>query len=118
MKILVVDDSDIIRLLVIELLKENIAGLEVSEAKNGKEAYDIIYGERFDLVITDHFMPIMNGANMIIEVLRGCPLNVGRWILMTSTADELDDYPVVKKGVPLIDKSVLNEDLISLVRGK
>ncbi|MCL4280615.1 MAG: response regulator, partial [Ignavibacteriaceae bacterium] len=56
-KILVVDDEDIIReSLSYILTKEKY---EVTEAANGKVAFDMLKETSFDLVITDLEMPEM-----------------------------------------------------------
>ena len=61
MRILVVDDEIEIR-RVLRLLLES-AGYEVSEAKSGYEAIDILKGERgFDLCIMDVMMPGIDGV--------------------------------------------------------
>lgn len=58
-KILLAEDDEVSRILF-----ENIANREgwaVSLTKNGKEAVDLFKQERFDLVLMDVQMPIMNG---------------------------------------------------------
>ena len=59
-KILIVDDSADIRLLLILKLKK--AGYEVLAASNGMEALEMV-GENKDikLIILDVMMPVMNG---------------------------------------------------------
>ncbi|KAJ3671506.1 hypothetical protein LUZ60_007585 [Juncus effusus] len=58
--ILLVEDMEINRALVRRLVKELNVGLE--EAKNGKEAVDLIQkGRIYDLILMDKEMPIMDG---------------------------------------------------------
>jgi signal transduction histidine kinase/CheY-like chemotaxis protein len=59
LKILVVDDNYINRLLVIHLLQSK--GLEVVEAAGGYEALDILREEDIDLVLMDISMPDIDG---------------------------------------------------------
>ncbi|MBV6419737.1 MAG: Regulatory protein AtoC [Ignavibacteriaceae bacterium] len=65
-KILVVDDEDIIReSLSYILTKEKY---EVTEAANGKVAFDMLKETSFDLVITDLEMPEMKGIELLDEI--------------------------------------------------
>ena len=65
-KILVVDDEDIIRESLSFILKKE--GFLVEEAANGKEAYDKIKEDPFDLVISDLEMPVMKGTELLEEI--------------------------------------------------
>ena len=58
-KILVVDDSEIARAELARPLKE--AGFDITEADNGMTALQFVKDGKFDMVITDVHMPIMNG---------------------------------------------------------
>ncbi len=58
-RILVVDDGDENRELVRLVLNE--AGLEVAEAENGQVGVDRACAERFDLILMDMQMPVMDG---------------------------------------------------------
>tara|TARA_R110002073_G_scaffold329152_3_gene511242 strand:- start:65323 stop:67476 length:2154 start_codon:yes stop_codon:yes gene_type:complete len=59
-RVLVVDDNQVNRLLVMRILDR--AGFEVSEAENGKEALDCCVNENpFDLIVLDMQMPVMDG---------------------------------------------------------
>lgn len=59
-RVLVVDDNQVNRLLVMRILGR--AGFEVSEAENGKEALDCCVNDNpFDLVVLDMQMPVMDG---------------------------------------------------------
>lgn len=68
-KVLVVDDEEGIRESLAILLEES--GMEVITAENGKEAYDLLIQnpERFDLVISDIKMPVMDGI-LFLKALR------------------------------------------------
>ena len=65
-RILVVDDEQIIRESINYVLtKENY---EVSEAENGKIAYEKLLESPFDLVITDLEMPEMKGVELLEKI--------------------------------------------------
>jgi two-component system chemotaxis response regulator CheY len=63
-KILVVDDSAIMRSLVVSALEE-IDGVETVEAANGYEALKALPQHTFDMIITDINMPEINGLEIV-----------------------------------------------------
>ncbi|MAY41232.1 MULTISPECIES: response regulator [unclassified Neptuniibacter] len=64
--ILVVDDSASLRNMVTFTLKQE--GYQVVEATNGQEALGKAKTARFDLVLTDVNMPIMDGITLCAEL--------------------------------------------------
>lgn len=68
--ILVVDDTRSMRAMVAAVLQG--AGYEVAEAGDGLEALDLARKRVFDLVVTDHNMPGMDGVTLVKE-LRALP---------------------------------------------
>ena len=68
-KILVVDDSMVIRKMINKALSE--AGHEIVQAENGKEGLELFQSDTFDLIITDINMPIMNGFEFSEKVRSG-----------------------------------------------
>ena len=69
-KILVVDDEEDMVAILLRRLKHY--GYETACAHDGKEALRAIKEERFDLVISDIMMPVMDGAQLA-RVLRSDP---------------------------------------------
>jgi len=65
-QILVVDDTPLIREMVIDILLVGNADEKhtIIEAGNGKEAQQIIMESGADLVVTDFSMPEMNGVEL------------------------------------------------------
>ena len=64
--ILVVDDTRSMRKMVAAVLAG--AGYEVSEAGDGVDALALAQTRRFDLVVTDHNMPRMDGVTLVREL--------------------------------------------------
>jgi CheY-like chemotaxis protein len=62
-KILVVDDDQDIRLLLNFILSK--AGYNVVEAVNGAEALELIKKFKFNLIISDVKMPVMDGYELV-----------------------------------------------------
>lgn len=86
--ILVVDDTRSMRKMVTTVLEN--AGYAVEEAADGAEALDKARGRVFDLVVTDHNMPRMDGVTLV-RALRGLPEydDVALIVLSTETGAEL-----------------------------
>lgn len=59
-KILIVDDNEMNLKVAMGLLAP--IGMQIDTAGNGKEALDMIAGNKYDLVLMDHMMPIMDGV--------------------------------------------------------
>jgi len=70
-RILVVDDEEIIRFTLRQILEK--AGHEVLEAANGQDALDSYEEHRVDLVITDIIMPEKEGIETIVELRQRQP---------------------------------------------
>ena len=85
-RILTVDDSASIRLTTNVAL--STAGYSVSEAVNGADGLAKAQAERFDLIVTDLNMPIMDGLTMI-EELRKIPSQTGIPIIFLTTESDV-----------------------------
>jgi CheY-like chemotaxis protein len=83
--VLVVDDSRIDQRLVGHLLEKSTS-LEIEYAANGREALERIRKKAPDLVVTDLFMPEMDGMQLLAVVGRDHPLVPV--VLMTSSGSE------------------------------
>ena len=86
-KILAVDDSASMRGMVAFTLRG--AGHDVTEAENGQQALDVAHADRFDLVLADVNMPLLDGISMVRE-LRTYPAYKGVPILMLTTESHTD----------------------------
>lgn len=80
--ILVVDDTRSMRKMVAAVLEG--AGYQVSEAGDGAEALALAQQRQFDLVVTDHNMPVMDGVTLVRE-LRQLPQYDGVALIVLST---------------------------------
>jgi len=65
-KILIVDDSSLIRSLASGAAKE--AGHEPIVAENGQEGLNMLEQHKFDLIFSDVNMPIMGGLEMVENI--------------------------------------------------
>lgn len=83
--ILAVDDSASIRVAIKIALSG--AGYAVTEAVNGADGIAKAQAGRFDLIVTDLNMPIMDGLTMI-EQLRQSPAHMGVPIIFLTTESD------------------------------
>jgi two-component system cell cycle response regulator CpdR len=72
-RILVVDDEPMVRALIARALSDE--GYEVVAVANGRAALDAARGAeaRFDLIITNNYMPGLSGAELIHRVRQDFP---------------------------------------------
>jgi CheY-like chemotaxis protein len=70
-RILVIDDEESVRFVVKEMLE--FEGYEVSTAPNGKVGLQLFRKDPTDLILTDIFMPEMEGLETIRELHREFP---------------------------------------------
>ncbi|MBC7794335.1 MAG: response regulator [Clostridia bacterium] len=85
---LVVEDSTAMRQLIVFALRR-VPGLKTAEALNGVEALKAIQGTKFDIIITDINMPIMDGLKLIGHVRKDpAHKDIPIVIITTEGADE------------------------------
>jgi CheY-like chemotaxis protein/two-component sensor histidine kinase len=71
LSILTVDDDDLVRATTVEMLEA--LGYAVVAARSGLEALQVLERTNVDLVITDHAMPQMTGAQLAGQVRKRWP---------------------------------------------
>ncbi|MDP8957872.1 MAG: response regulator [Actinomycetota bacterium] len=116
MKVLVADDSPLLRAAVGKLLVE--AGYEVVPAEDGIEAIQHFYSDQPDLVLLDIQMPKMNGYVV-------CRLIKEDWsaahvpVLILTVRDSAEDrYWAQRSGADgYLTKDSLGEELLSSIQG-
>lgn len=94
-KVLVVDDSSFYRRRVKDILNEDRSLEVVGEARNGREAIDMIKSLRPDVVTMDVEMPVMDGISAVRRIMDECPVPVIMFSSLThqgakATLDALD----------------------------
>ncbi len=68
MRTLVVDDSKVVRRLLVGVLERHCDCHDITQAENGTEAFDYLISEDFDLVLLDWEMPGMNGLSVLRRI--------------------------------------------------
>lgn len=111
-RVLVVDDSSLVRLYCRDVLQR--AGFEVDQAINGLEAMEKVLEATFDLVIVDVNMPGMDGMSFVRTLRRsGLPLaSLPSLIISTEAAQQdRDDARAAGANYYLV-KPVSEADLV------
>ena len=71
--VVIVDDTEDIRMLV-RLTLEARGGFEVvGEAGNGRDGVEVVRRTQPDVVLLDLRMPVMNGLDALPRILQACP---------------------------------------------
>ena len=97
-KVLVVDDSAVMRQIIKKNLKELGFG-ELSEAENGAAGLKKAGEEPVDLIVSDWNMPNMTGLEFLKAVRADASLKGIAFIMVTSEADKEKIMEAVKAGV-------------------
>ncbi|WP_314831404.1 response regulator transcription factor [uncultured Streptococcus sp.] len=96
MKILLVDDHQMVRLGLKSYLELQDDIAEVSEAVNGREGVEQALASRPDVIIMDIVMPEMNGIEATLAILKEWP--EAKILILTSYLDNEKIYPVLDAG--------------------
>jgi len=72
-RILFVDDEPLQLSVYAMMMEDSAAAWELACAGSGREALEILAGERFDVVVSDMRMPGMDGAELMTEICRRQP---------------------------------------------
>ena len=113
-RILVVDDEDNLRDVLVEVLKRD--GHEVHSAADGAEALRRAEAQRYDLVITDLRMPNLEGPELYRAVRRRHADNPPRVIFMSANTG-IEEYAtfLAETGEPALEKPFNLADMRQVV---
>ena len=96
-KILTVDDSKTIRLIVTKALKP--FDVDVLEASNGVEGVAVTMREKPDLILLDLTMPIMDGSECLAKLKSHADLKNTPVIMLTAESGKDNVMKIAKMGV-------------------
>ena len=96
-KILSVDDSKAVRMLLARLFRP--FECELFEAANGEEGLAVAVRERPDLIILDYNMPIMDGVSMLRQLRENAELRRTPVIMLTAESSAENIATVARLGV-------------------
>lgn len=106
-KVLIVDDDFLVRTYLKQMINWESHGFYIiGDAKNGREALELLQRDGVDILIADVSMPIMDGIELTRRVKKFSP---STHILILSCHD---DFVYVKEAMKLgIDDYLLKNDL-------
>jgi two-component system chemotaxis response regulator CheY len=109
MKVLVVDDSGVMRKIIIRSLMA-VGVSDVVEASDGQEAFQAFQSEPFDLVLTDWNMPVRNGLELVTDIRStGSKIPI---MMVTTEAQKSQVITAIQAGVTdYLTKPFENETL-------
>ena len=88
LRVMVVEDNSALANVLTFNLKRS--GYDVTVARNGREAWDILQNQPADLVIADHQMPEMSGIELCRLIRQHEQMREIPFILVTAKQMELD----------------------------
>jgi len=94
-KVLVVDDSTVMRKIVTQILRSEAFEI-VAEASNGEEGVEMFRESRPNLVTMDVNMPIMDGLTALKKILEIDP--TARVVMLTSESEQKMVLEAIQSG--------------------
>jgi two-component system cell cycle response regulator CpdR len=114
LRILVVDDHTPTRIAMSRLIAE--AGAEVIAARDGEEALGYLLTQRFDVLLTDLRMPVMDGFELMQHAMRLPESHRPARIIAIS--GEYEASALRGSSVPFLAKPFDIDKLLGMLGGK
>lgn len=118
LRVLVVEDNEINRFVVREMLQSD--GHSVTEAHDGRQGVEMAEAERFDLVLMDISMPVLDGRSATREIREGNGASRGsRIVALTANALASERADFIAHGMnDVLTKPLKKTDLRNLLQGQ
>jgi CheY-like chemotaxis protein/two-component sensor histidine kinase len=100
-RVLLVDDEPVVRMATCEMLAE--LGHSVEQAENAQQALSLLESGNFDVLVTDHLMPGMTGAELVKKVNKEWPNMPTLIITGYGRYEELEGLDLLAKPYCLSD---------------
>ena len=115
MKILVVEDSRAMRMIVVRTLRQaGFGGHEVIEAENGREALELVGTHAPDLILSDWNMPEMSGIQLL-QALRSRGDGTPFCFVTSEGSDEMREQAAAAGAIGLIAKPFTSEAFLDVL---
>lgn len=116
-KILVVDDSATMRMLISMTIKKSLPGIVVTEAVNGQDAVEKLKKDDIDLIITDINMPEMDGMQLVKWVRESFNKDLPIIIVTTEGEEKEIEEGKLLGANAYITKPVKGQELKETIQG-
>jgi two-component system chemotaxis response regulator CheY len=104
MKIVVVDDSRAMRMIVVRTLRQaGFGGHEVLEAENGRQGLELVAEHGADLILSDWNMPEINGIEFL-QTLRARGNATPFCFVTSESSEEMREQAAAAGALGLIAK--------------
>ena len=120
--VLVVDDSSVMRAMIIRTLR--LSGLsmgEIHEAANGQEGLQVLEHHWIDLALVDINMPVMTGEEMLDRVRQNPETADLRVVIISTEGSDTRIDILRRKGVGFVHKpftpEILRETILRITGG-
>jgi two-component system chemotaxis response regulator CheY len=97
-KILIVDDFATMRRILKNILKQ-LGFKNIVEADDGTTAWDVLEGQKIDLIISDWNMPKMTGLEFLKKVRENDAYKGKPFLMVTAEAQKQNVIEAVQAGV-------------------
>jgi two-component system, chemotaxis family, chemotaxis protein CheY len=109
MKILIADDSKAMRMIVVRTMRQaGFNGHDITEAENGREAFEMSRAEDFDLILSDWNMPEMSGIELL-QALRASGSTIPFCFVTSEGSEEMRSQAEQSGALGLIAKPFTSE---------
>ncbi|RBP92404.1 LuxR family two component transcriptional regulator [Cytobacillus firmus] len=120
-KVLIADDHHVVRRGLVFFLKTQPEIEIIGEAKNGREAVEMMQTNQPDVVLMDLDMPVMNGIEATRQIKASCP--EVKIMILTSFSDQDHVIPAIEAGasgyqLKDIEPDILVQVIIQLMKGE
>lgn len=118
LNVLVVDDSAVMRTMIIKTLR--ISGLplgEIYEASNGQEGLQMLHDHWIDLALVDINMPVLNGEEMLDRVRANSETADLPVVVVSTESSETRIEMLQQKGAEFVHKPFTPESLRQTIVG-
>lgn len=115
--ILVVDDSPTMRQLIVFALKR-LRDVSITEANDGVDGLKKISSDKFDLVLTDINMPVMDGLKLVSLIRSDATHKEVPIIVITTEGGQEDkDRAMALGATSYITKPIQANSVLTVVKG-
>lgn len=116
-KILICEDEIDLLDTLEQLIEIKLSACEIVKASNGLDGFICSQKDKFDLIITDHKMPFMTGAALIIGIRTRENENKDTPVIMLSAHIDAEVRKnLAIQNVQFMEKPLTPDDFIDIIR--